>query len=99
MTESQVRWFEQGQLEWDGRQLEVYRELRVVPDGDGWLVCFVDGRPFHPWIPGQSVQHQCRADLYRGVVAVDEDQRRLRMLWDVTGPAKDQRIASRCWRL
>ena len=29
---------------------------------------------------------------------VDRDATRLRTLWDVTGPAKDQRLLTRCLR-
>ncbi len=95
-----IRWFERGVLDWGGRAFEVHRELRIVPEDEGnWTVCFSDGRPFHPWNPGRAVEHPCRADLYRGLVAVDRGQTRLRVHWDVSGPAKDQRIISRCHRL
>lgn len=93
-----IRWFEQGELQWDGRTIPVHRELQIVADGDAWLVCFADGRPFHPWRPGETVEHPCRADRYRGLVLIDRDRTRLRIGWDVAGPAKDQRILSRCYR-
>jgi hypothetical protein len=95
---SSVRWLEEGRLEWDGAVLPVTRELRLTPDEDGWQVRFADGRPFHPWRPGDVVTHPCRADLYRGVISADPLCRRLRVLWDVTGPDKDQRIITRCVR-
>jgi hypothetical protein len=92
----ELRWLEQGELSWDGALLPVTRELLIVADGGGWQVCFSDGRPFHPWRPGELVEHPCRADLYRGVVDVRGD--RLRVLWDVSGPRKNQRIVTRCYR-
>jgi hypothetical protein len=93
-----VHWLELGELEWDGRSFEVTRELHIVRAGDGWEVRFTDGRAFHPWRPGALVEHPCRADLYRGLVSVDVGHQRLRVLWDVTGPGKDQRIVTRCVR-
>ena len=93
-----VRWVERGQLCWDGRRLDVGRELRVVPAPDGWLVRFADGRHFHPWTPDRVVTHPCRADVYRGLVRVDDTRTRLRVLWDVIGPSKDQRLLTRCRR-
>jgi hypothetical protein len=95
---SSVRWLETGAFEWGGAVLPVTRELRLTPDADGWQVRFPDGRPFHPWRPGEVVEHPCRADVYRGLIDVDSACRRLRVLWDVTGPAKDQRIVTRCAR-
>lgn len=93
-----VRWLERGTFTWDGRDVEVSRELLVVPGTDGWNVRFDDGRDFHPWQPGRAVTHPCRADVYCGLVDVDDARTRLRVLWDVTGPEKDQRIISRCHR-
>lgn len=94
-----IRWLETGVLSWDGRSMEVFRELRLQADDDGWMVYFADGRPFHPWRPGQPVDHPCRADRYTGLVVVDRDRTRLRIGWDVLGPAKRQRILTRCYRL
>ncbi|WP_375480007.1 DUF6314 family protein [uncultured Jatrophihabitans sp.] len=91
-----VAWAERGVLWWAGREFESTRELLIRRDGAGWLVCFADGRPFHPWRPGRPVTHPCRADVYRGLV--DAAPRRLRVVWDVTGPAKDQRLLTRCSR-
>jgi hypothetical protein len=96
---SSVRWFEEGRFEWNGAVVPVTRELLLAPDGDGWQVRFADGRPFHWWRPGEVVSHPCRADLYRGLISVDPSRRRLRVLWDVTGPGKDQRIVTRCVRV
>ena len=65
-------------------------------DDGAWQVRFADGRPFHPWRPGVWVDHPCNADLYRGLVDASPD--RLRILWDVVGPTKDQRLFTRCVR-
>jgi hypothetical protein len=91
-----LRWCERGTLRWDGADLPVTRELLLLSIGGRWEVRFADGRPFHPWQPGLVVEHQCNADLYRGLVDVAPG--RLRVLWDVVGPAKDQRILTRCTR-
>ena len=93
-----VRWCERGTFSWDGNAFDVTRELRIEPCGDGWMVRFDDGRDFHPWSPGSVVTHPCRADTYRGLVRVDVSRTVLRVLWDVTGPAKDQRLFTRCHR-
>jgi hypothetical protein len=91
-----VAWSEAGTLRWGGHELPVHRHLRVRRDPGGWTVCFEDGRPFHPWSPGRAVVHDCLADTYCGLVAVDGDE--LRVLWDVTGPHKDRRLFTRCRR-
>jgi Family of unknown function (DUF6314) len=93
-----MHWLETGRLEWDGAVYPVTRELYLTLDEDGWQMRFADGRLFHPWRPGAVVEHHCRADLYRGLIDVDAQCARLRVLWDVTGPAKDQRIVTRCLR-
>ena len=94
----EVRWWEEGTLAWNGQRLAVFRHLRVVPHAGGWTVCFEDGGPFHPWRPGTTVVHPCRADTYRGLVDVDPGRTELRVLWDVTGPDKDRRLFTRCTR-
>jgi hypothetical protein len=91
-----IRWREHGTLRWNGADLPVTRELLLVEEADGWQVRFADGRLFHPWRPGEVVEHPCNADRYRGLVDVGRD--RLRVLWDVLGPAKDQRLFTRCRR-
>jgi hypothetical protein len=93
-----VHWLELGELDWDGRTFEVTCELHLVRVGDDWEVRFTDGRLFHPWRPGSCVEHPCRNDLYRGLVRIDPARQRLRVLWDVRGPAKHQRIVTRCVR-
>jgi hypothetical protein len=95
---SVVHWLELGELAWGDELFEVTRELYVVREGDGWVVRFTDGRLFHAWHPGETVVHPCGADLYRGLITLDSMRTRMRVLWDVTGPAKDQRIVTRCRR-
>ncbi|WP_375502224.1 DUF6314 family protein [uncultured Jatrophihabitans sp.] len=92
-----VEWSESGVLHWTGRDVEVTRRYLLRDGSDGWWVYFDDGRPFHPWTPGRTVEHPCRADLYRGLVRVDSPHR-WRIAWDVIGPAKHQRIVSRLVR-
>lgn len=91
-----VDWFEEATLAWRGERLAVTRRLRLVPGEDGWWVRFADGLPFHPWRPGVPVVHPCGEDTYRGLVAVAPAE--LRVLWHVTGPAKDLRLFTRCRR-
>jgi hypothetical protein len=93
---SEVRWLERGELCWQGRRVPVFRELRLTEDEDGWQVRFADGRAFHPWRLDQVVHHPCRDDLYCGLIRATRE--RLRTLWDVTGPGKDQRILTSCTR-
>lgn len=90
-----VRWSEQGELQWGGALFPISRELTIVADQLGWQVCFRDGRPFHRWQPGSVVVHPCRADSYCGLITVDRSRTRMRVLWDVVGPAKQQRILTR----
>ncbi len=91
-----IRWRESGTLRWDGADLPVTRELLLQRERGAWQVRFADGRPFHPWRPGEVVDHPCNADLYRGLIDARPDS--LRILWDVVGPAKDQRLFTRCVR-
>jgi hypothetical protein len=88
-------WREQGRLCWGGRWLPFSRTLGFAHVDGAWWVTFEDGRPFHPWRPGIAVTHPCRADTYRGLVVVDDVRAELRIGWDVTGPAKRQRIVTR----
>src|SRR5215204_6423399 len=44
-----VAWCEEGVLTWADRDLPVIRRLVVRRLAGGWVVCFDDGRPFHPW--------------------------------------------------
>jgi hypothetical protein len=93
-----LEWFERGLFRWDRHEVPVTRRYLLRDTADGWWVQFDDGRPFHPWTPGVVVEHPCRADVYRGVVDV-QGADRWRVLWDVTGPRKEQRIISRLRRV
>jgi hypothetical protein len=90
------RWAEAGVLRWAGVDRPVTRTYLLRERAGGWWVEFADGRPFHPWRPGEWVTHPCRADVYTGLVTVDGDQ--IRTLWDVRGPGKDQRLVTRLGR-
>jgi hypothetical protein len=91
-----LRWAESGTLRWGGATYPVSRTYLLREGADGWEVRFADGRPFHPWRPGVWVTHPCRGDVYTGLVAVGPG--RVRTLWDVRGPAKDQRLVTRLTR-
>jgi Family of unknown function (DUF6314) len=91
-----ITWAEQGELAWDGRTIAVTRRLRLLPSAAGWWMHFEDGRPFHPWRPGEFVDHPCADDHYRGLIEVAPGI--IRTLWDVTGPRKSQRIVTRLRR-
>ena len=54
------------------------------------MVTFADGRDFHPWRPGEVVEHPCNADLYRGLVHLPTTgSRGWSVMWECTGPDKD----------
>jgi hypothetical protein len=88
-----LQWQETGVLRWGGADRPVTRAYLLRERADGWWVLFADGREFHPWRPDRPVTHPCRADVYTGLVTVDGD--RMRTLWDVRGPGKDQRLVTR----
>lgn len=88
---------ERGELAWGGVTGPAGRTLLVVPQADGSArVTFADGREFHDldlragrW----SALHPCVADVYAGTfTVVSPDEWHVR--WDVTGPAKDQRLTT-----
>ena len=92
-------WRETGRLVIDGFHGPASRTLHLARDGDrgAWQVRFDDGRPFHPldlstgrW----EAEHRCGADLYRGRFAVLDDDR-MTIRWRVTGPDRDDVIATR----
>jgi hypothetical protein len=91
-------WHESGALTWMGRTRPAFRHLALRRLDGRWWMTFSDGRPFHPWQAGVELAHPCRADTYRGMVggaspdAVD-------IVWDVTGPQKNQRITTALRRL
>jgi hypothetical protein len=90
-------WHETGQLTWGGRTVPVTRSLRVERLDDEWWMTFADGRPFHPWRPGEWVVHPCAEDTYTGRVEINGD--RIRTEWRVTGPVKDQLLVTRLRRI
>jgi hypothetical protein len=92
-------WHEDGHLAFGGHRGPFQRTLRFRRLGHGWWLTFADGRPFHAWRPGAVVVHPCRADVYRGLFRADPDETRLRVLWDVSGPGKCQRLFSRFRRV
>jgi hypothetical protein len=86
-----IGWDEQGTMVWNGSRLPVSRAYQLRRAGDGWWLHFPDGRPFHPWRPGQWVHHPCREDSYRGLITITgPDLWRTR--WEVEGPDKAQQI-------
>lgn len=89
--DGRVRWSEEGKLVWPGEApLPVRRTLRVEPRDEGWFVTFEDGSEFHPWRPGQVVEHPCRADLYRGLIHEPAaGSRGWSVVWECVGPGKD----------
>lgn len=92
-NEHRVRWHETGTLVTGGQELPVYRTLLIVIQDGSWVVTFEDGRYFHPWAPGEQVEHPCGADLYVGHVEVGhagpDSVDGWTVRWDVSGPAKD----------
>lgn len=89
--EDQIVWAERGTLRWGDLETPVERTYLLRDGGEGWWVHFDDGRPFHPWRPGEWVEHLCSEDLYRGLVVI-EDTACWHVTWRVRGPRKDQRL-------
>ncbi|WP_144764692.1 DUF6314 family protein [Curtobacterium sp. 9128] len=87
-----VTWTEVGTLVFDGRTTPVSRTLLVRRSDTGWAVHFADGRPFHDWVWGSPVLHDCAPDTYTGVLGGDATRWTVR--WDTLGPAKDHRLDS-----
>lgn len=91
-------WYEHGVLVWGQHRGPAERHLRLEQRAGDWWVCFADGRPFHPWRSGEFV-HPCADDLYRGRLSLDPAEPDLfELVWEVTGPAKRQRLVSRMRR-
>lgn len=86
---SSIRWSESGVLHWRGEDIDVTRTLFLQHRPEGWFVTFEDGRDFHPWSPGESVEHLCGADIYRGCVVGHDDDAAWSVEWSVQGPTKD----------
>ena len=81
-------WSEEGTLAFGAYRGPARRRLRIA-DGMVW---FDDGRPFHPFDLTGPVKHLCGADRYAGEYRLDGDV--LEVVWNVSGPGKDQRIES-----
>jgi hypothetical protein len=95
--DDRIAWLEQGTLLWNGSRLPFSRSYWLRRGDDGWWVDFPDGRPFHPWRPGDWVEHPCGEDSYHGLFSVagpDEWHTE----WDVRGPTTTQRITTRLSR-
>lgn len=88
----EVRWDESGTMTLDGRTVPVSRTLSVRRSDGTWVVHFSDGRVFHPWVWGTSVEHACAPDDYTGVLDGDADRWTAR--WDARGPAKEYTLVS-----
>lgn len=86
-----LHWEEAGELHWGSLRTPVRRHTILRRTEDGWWMTFEHGGLFHPWRPGAVVEHTCAADLYRGMVRIDGADR-MRVLWCVRGPGKDQRL-------
>jgi hypothetical protein len=95
----QIVWREDGCLRLPDFEGPAYRTLRLIADGDPgavWQVSFEDGRPFHQLDlrAGRcEAVHYCGEDTYRGLFVVETEDH-LDVTWRVTGPRKDDTIAS-----
>jgi Family of unknown function (DUF6314) len=91
-------WKESGTLTWMGRTRPAFRHLALRQLDGLWWMTFSDGRPFHPWRSGVELTHPCGADMYRGDLASPSPDQ-VHITWDITGPAKNQRIVTELRRL
>lgn len=95
-----IRWSEKGTLHWRDKAIPVSRVLFLQLRGRDWFVTFDDGREFHPWAPGEAVEHECGADLYRGHIdSSGPGLRRWNVEWHVSGPQKDYTMTTLLTRL
>jgi hypothetical protein len=95
-TPATTVWHEHGRLRLGAHDGPAQRTLRIEPAGGAWQVRFADGRPFHPLdlTAGHcDVTHLCGPDVYRGRYEI-EDRCRFTVTWRITGPRKDDVIAS-----
>jgi hypothetical protein len=93
-------WAESGMLRWGQRTSPAMRKLRLQLMEAGWWMTFDDGRPFHPWKPNCEVVHRCGQDIYTGMIRYrTATPHQIEIAWDVTGPGKRYRLASRYRRL
>ncbi len=90
---SQIVWREEGTLLWNGSPVPFSRCYSLRRSEDRWWLHFSDGRPFHAWAPGDWVHHPCGEDEYHGLVTFDGPDD-WQTLWDVRGPATEQRIST-----
>lgn len=88
-----LRWEEEGTLLWAGRRLSAERKYALSLVGGEWWMTFEDGGLFHRWRPGVRLEHPCGADRYVGLLDLEPGE--MRILWDVFGPSKRQRIFTR----
>jgi hypothetical protein len=95
--DERITWAEEGTLFWNGSRLPVSRSYRLERTGNSWWLHFLDGRPFHPWLPGEWVEHPCRQDTYRGLITISGPGQ-WDTVWEVQGPDKAQRIVTRFCR-
>jgi hypothetical protein len=95
--EDELAWQEQGTLLWNGSRMPFSRSYRLRKTPDGWWLYFPDGRPFHPWIPGNWVHHPCAEDEYRGLITIDGPDA-WQTVWDVRGPTVTQQISTQLSR-
>ena len=95
-----VRWSEVGTMTWPGHAVPVSRTLEVVRDAaaDAWVVHFEDGRVFHRWAVGETVEHPCRPDHYTGRIETQAEPggpvERWQVTWEARGPEKDYRMVT-----
>ncbi len=82
----------------DAPPMQAHRSYLWRAEGEGLVVSFDDGRPFHRLGPGQlSDLHQCDPDLYE--VRYDFSQwPDWTQSWRVRGPRKDMTLHSRFQR-
>jgi uncharacterized protein DUF6314 len=91
-----LRWSEHGRIRFGGHDGPAGRELSIAPAGDGWLVAFGDGRPFHTLdlATGMcAVEHLCGDDRYDGEYRLTSPDT-LEVDWRVTGPGEDLDISA-----
>ncbi len=96
-----LSWKEAGRLEFGQASTSASREMSIERDGNGWIVRFEDGRPFHllDLGPGHcEVEHLCRDDVYGGRIEA-RDANTFFTSWRVAGPLKEQLIETTYRRL
>ena len=96
IARGELTWSEIGQLRTDTHEGPASRAYLITRAGRAWEVRFEDGRPFHPLDLRDGrcdAEHLCGADVYRGVYEVLEPDR-FAVRWRVTGPGRDDVIAS-----